>query len=490
MVGEKLNIHDSRSLVCVRLKEIINKFIDYRGKTPKKVKKGIRLITAKNVKKGYINDEPWEFIESDNYEMWMTRGIPEYGDVVITTEAPLGNVAQLKYEYKYALAQRLITLNIKSKFINKDYIYYQLLAPSFQGELVKMATGTTVLGIKSSKLKELEVIIFSLSEQQRIVTKLDSMLSKLKKSKKILKEIKGNLESQRASILHQAFTGKLTEKWRSENKTESVEILLEQINNERMKKWEEAYRLAKEKRKPKRPIEKTLDEIIEFKHEYLNDWIWVKLGNVTTKIVDGAHKTPKYVEKGIPFISVKNVKNNKIIFDDIRYITEDEHKLLYSRCNPEKGDVLITKSGTIGRTAIVDVDFEFSLFVSVALIKNIKSVILSKFLQYFLEDYINGINIDSDIKGGVIKNFHLNELMLVKVPLPPLEEQKEIVRILENYFKKEEKIKELLTLETQIDLLEKSILSKAFRGELGTSDPNDEPAIELLKRVLEEDGKV
>ncbi|WP_418964517.1 restriction endonuclease subunit S, partial [Cetobacterium sp.] len=149
------------------------------------------------------------------------------------------------------------------------------------------------------------------------------------------------------------------------------------------------------------------------------------------------------------------------------------------------GDILITKSGTIGRTAVVKTKKEFSLFVSVALIKNYKNIILSEYLCYGIDDYMNKINIDSDIKGGVIKNYHLTDMKEQKVALPPIEEQKEIVRILDNVLEKEDKINEILEMEEMIELLEKSILDKAFRGELGTGNLEDVPSLEVLKNILE-----
>ena len=159
------------------------------------------------------------------------------------------------------------------------------------------------------------------------------------------------------------------------------------------------------------------------------EWIRVTLGDISKKIVDGMHHTPKYTESGIAFISVKDIYNNKIHFDKFKYISLEEHKSLIKRCNPEIGDVLITKSGTIGRLAIVKSEKDFSLFVSVALIKN---YINSIFLLRSLKNHINEINICQVIKGGVIKNYHLEDLRIVEIALPPLSEQNEIVNRIES----------------------------------------------------------
>ena len=131
----------------------IAKFIDYRGKTPKKTDTGIPLITAKNVRMGYVSEEPKEFIANEDFEGWMTRGIPKVGDILFTTEAPLGNVAELTLPYRIALAQRLVTFQpLKDDYISK-FLKYYMLSPIFQRELWREATGTTVKGIKTSILK-------------------------------------------------------------------------------------------------------------------------------------------------------------------------------------------------------------------------------------------------------------------------------------------------------------------------------------------------
>ena len=215
-----------------------------------------------------------------------------------------------------------------------------------------------------------------------------------------------------------------------------------------------------------------------------DSWVWVKLDNLCSKITDGTHKTPKYTDSGVPFISVKDIYDNQVSFNNTKFISQEEHNELYKRCNPEYDDILLTKSGTIGRTAVIKTKTEFSLFVSVALLKNYKNVIDSNYLSLNIQDFFNKINISQTIKGGVIKNYHISDMKEQLIPLPPLEEQEEIVRILDEVLENENKVKELLELEERIDILEKSILNKAFKGELGTQNSSDESAIELLKEIL------
>lgn len=157
--------------------------IDYRGKTPEKTSSGIPLITAKIVKGGRIED-PQEFIAEDAYEQWMRRGIPEPGDVVLTTEAPLGEVAQLDGK-KVALAQRIITLRGKSELLDNTYLKFALQSQPIQEQLQGRASGSTVTGIKQSELRKLQLTFPPLEEQRRIARILGSIDDKIDLNRRI-----------------------------------------------------------------------------------------------------------------------------------------------------------------------------------------------------------------------------------------------------------------------------------------------------------------
>jgi len=147
--------------------------VDYRGKTPKKVDSGVFLVTAKNIRKGYIDYEAsQEFIAEEDYLEVMRRGLPQIGDVLFTTEAPCGNVAQIDRE-DIALAQRVIKYRPKGKKLNSTFLKYVLLGSEFQNKLLSKSTGGTVKGIKGSVLHTLTVPVPSIEEQLRIVEILD-----------------------------------------------------------------------------------------------------------------------------------------------------------------------------------------------------------------------------------------------------------------------------------------------------------------------------
>ena len=157
----------------VKLKDIFT-FIDYRGKTPNKIHEGVRLITASNIKQGRMDHSKKVFISNEEYLTRQSRGISKKGDILFTTEAPLGNIAIADID-NYSTGQRVITLQSK-KGNNKLYMYF-MLSPYFQKLLVSQATGTTAQGIKAARLKELVIPVPPEGEQERILNKLAALFS-------------------------------------------------------------------------------------------------------------------------------------------------------------------------------------------------------------------------------------------------------------------------------------------------------------------------
>jgi type I restriction enzyme, S subunit len=151
-------------------------FVDYRGKTPAKLSSGVRLLTAKNVRKGQINLSPEEFLSESEYHTWMTRGFPKVGDILFTTEAPMGNAAVVELTERFALAQRVICFQSYGA-LDPAFLVMQILSDQFQFILDKNGTGVTAKGIKASKLKQLPVAIPPLAEQCRIVAKMNQLMA-------------------------------------------------------------------------------------------------------------------------------------------------------------------------------------------------------------------------------------------------------------------------------------------------------------------------
>jgi type I restriction enzyme S subunit len=153
-----------------RLGSLAN-FIDYRGKTPTKTETGVPLITAKNVRQGFINRGPREFIAESAYDGWMTRGFPKVGDLLFTTEAPLGNVAAIDIHERFALAQRVICLGVYERGMSGTLCAF-MQSPWMQDALAGQASGVTAQGIKSARLQLMLIPVPPLAEQSRIVTRV------------------------------------------------------------------------------------------------------------------------------------------------------------------------------------------------------------------------------------------------------------------------------------------------------------------------------
>lgn len=173
--------------------------IDYRGKTPEKTEHGIPLITAKIVKGGQIK-KPEEFISIDDYDSWMRRGIPQSGDVIVTTEAPLGEVAQLDNR-RVALAQRLITLRGKKDLLDNTFLKYLMQSEFVQNQLKAKESGSTVSGIKQSELRKINLFIPPLPTQHAIVRILGSLDDKIE----LNRQMNETLEAMSRAIFQSWF---------------------------------------------------------------------------------------------------------------------------------------------------------------------------------------------------------------------------------------------------------------------------------------------
>lgn len=364
--------------------------------------------------------------------------------------------------------------------------------------LYQIATGTTFAQISKEDVYNLKFAFSSLSAQQRIVKKLDFLFEKTKKAKKLLQEVKEEIEMRKISILDKAFRGELTKKWREKNKTGSVLDLLQEIQNEKMKKWEEECREAEKNgsKKPKKIKISKLEEMIvpkeEEPYEIPDSWKWVRLGEIGEykKGPFGSALTKSlFVPKGENTIKVyeqKNAIQKKWRLGNY-YISEEYFFESLKSFEVKVNDIIISCAGTIGETYVIPLEAEKGIINQALMRARIFEGVNKKyFLQYF--DYMLKEISKEKGKGSAMKNIPPFEVFKkLTFPLPPLEEQQEIVRVLEEVLEKEKKVKELIDLEEQIDLLEKSILDKAFRGKLGTQDINDEPALELLKKIMDKE---
>ena len=341
-------------------------------------------------------------------------------------------------------------------------------------------------------LKKLFFPLPPLNEQKRIVEKLDFLFEKTKRAKEIIEEIKIDIENRKISILDRAFKGVLTFKWRNENKTSDTKELLKSINEKKLKKWEEECLQAEKdgNKKPKKPIIKEVKDMIvpveEQPYKLPNSWVWVRLGEVV-EVNPNKIKIDIGENELVDFIPMKNVSESSPEIIEKNFEKFKDLQKGYTQFI--KNDILfakITPCMENGKTAIISDlkekigygSTEFHILRSTKIINN-------KLLYNFLKQ--KGFREDAryNMTGSVgFRRVPTEFMKSYPFPLPPLEEQQEIVRILDEVLENENKVKELLELEERIDILEKSILNKAFKGELGTQNNSDEPAIELLKEIL------
>lgn len=184
------------------------KFIDYRGRTPTKTNSGVPLITAKNVRQGFISREPREFIAEADYESWMTRGIPHSGDMLFTTEAPMGNVAIVQISEKFALAQRVICFQLHVPEVG-PFLRLLIMSDAFQRKLLDDASGMTATGIKASRLKEIPVPLPPLAEQGRIIAKVEQLMLLCDQLKTVITKAKALGEQFADAVVAETVEGTL-----------------------------------------------------------------------------------------------------------------------------------------------------------------------------------------------------------------------------------------------------------------------------------------
>lgn len=381
---------------------------------------------------------------------------------------------------------RLIVIILKDNLLY-EFLDYYLKYNSLEG------IGSSIPQLTVPIVNEKIIPLPPLNEQKRIVEKLDFLFEKTKRAKEIIEEVKIDIENRKISILDRAFKGTLTSKWRNDNKTSDVKELLKTINDEKIKKWEEDCLQAEKdgNKKPKKPIIKEVKDMIvpvdEQPYKLPDSWVWVRLNNLCD--VKGGKRIPKGEEfsnektKNV-YLRVTDFDNYSINQSKLKYISDDlAEKLKNYKISTE--DLYLSIAGTIGKVGIIPYELDKSFFTENAVkLTNLSNTTDNKFLLNCLKtNFIQNLISNSITSSGQPKLaiFRIENFF---IPLPPLEEQQEIVRVLDEVLENESKVKELLELEERIDVLEKSILHKAFKGELGTQNNSDEPALELLKEIL------
>ncbi|GGJ64447.1 restriction endonuclease subunit S [Virgibacillus salexigens] len=387
------------------------------------------------------------------------------GDLLISWSATLG-------VYRWTGPDAVLNQHIfkVESFIDKKYHYYAM--QSIIASLYNQTHGSGMVHVTKKVFDETPFPLPNLNEQKRIAEKMERLLSKIDEAKQLIDEAKEKFELRRAAILNKAFRGELTKKWRKINPN--------------VVDAETLYSKIKESEVGKRKKTKGINNN-ELRYDIPSTWKWVRLRDIFSITSGGTPKRSesKYYEGDIPWIKTGEVRWNRI-YDSKEKITIEAIANSSAKLLPIN-TVLVAMYGqglTRGRASILGIEATCNQAVC-ALLPN--EYILPEYLfYYFMEGYQRFRQI---AKGGNQENLSATMISDFLFPLPPVEEQSAIIDILGSIFNGESKVNEIIDLQKNVDELKQSILSKAFRGELGTNDPSEENAIELLKEVLLEQVK-
>ncbi len=390
------------------LENLLDKLIDYRGKTPKKTLSGIPLVTAKIVKNGTINGYT-EFIPEEDYNKWMVRGFPKVGDVILTTEAPLGEVALLKEE-KVALAQRIVCLRGKDNVLDNTYLKYYLQSGKGQKSLSARESGTTVTGIKQAELRRVDIEYPTYEDQRRIA----SILSSLDRKIELNNKINADLEEMAQAIF---------------------------------KNWFVDF----EPFKDGKFVDSELGMIPE-------GWKVGRLTDVIKLMPGGTPKTsePLYWDNGtIPFFSPKDV-NGVYCFATEKHITETGLNKCSSNLYP-KDTIFITCRGTVGKVCLAACDMAMNQ-------SNYAIKAIDGYSQYYVFFLVKSV-VERLIKksNGAVFSAITSKDFDEEILIPSQKAVEDFTNVIDGFFRR---IFTIGTENSRLSLLRDTLLPRLMSGEL------------------------
>lgn len=324
--------------------------------------------------------------------------------------------------------------------INSLCLYYYLCTENFVQDLLSMASATTIAIVNKSKMESCAFPLPPLSEQQRIVERIEELFAKLDEAKERLQEVADSFAVRKAAILHKAFMGELTKQWRRENG----------VSDE---SWEE----------------KKGEDFFEY-------------------VTSGSRGWAKYYsDKGSIFVRMGNLNHGTIELDfsDIQYV-ELPDQVEGQRSKLQKNDILISITADVGMIGLVREDMDAYINQHVALARP-KDNLYAEFLAWYFVSDVGLKQMQNKQRGATKIGLGLQDIRSIILKIPSLPEQHEIVRLIDNLLARERAAQQATEQAlASIDLMKKSILARAFRGELGTNKASEASALELLKQVLAE----
>ena len=355
--------------------------------------------------------------------------------ILLAGNGDINNIS--RYNGKFEAYQRTYVVKIAEPLCF-DYIFYWFKYRWFDFNKGKMF-GTAIPYIRLGNLQEFPTPIPPLAEQQRIVDRIESLFAKLDEAKEKAQAVVDSFETRKAAILHKAFTGELTAKWR---RTHGLSL----------DTWKEV----------------AADSLFEY-------------------VTSGSRGWAKYYdESGAVFIRMGNLDHGTIELDfsDIQHV-KLPNKAEGQRSRIRKNDILISITADVGMVGLVrNDDFEGYINQHIALARPVMSE-SAEFIAWYLVSDIGLKQMQEKQRGATKVGLSLNDIRALQLKIPLIEEQNEILKVIKMWIGKEQQTKEAAeAVLDQIDLMKKSILARAFRGELGMNDPNEESAVELLKQLI------
>ena len=380
--------------------------------------------------------------------------------------------------------------------VHRDFVFYYLA--SIRRHLIEQGKGGAQSNISNGLVRQTRIPIAPLTEQRRIVAKIEELFSDLDAGVAALKRAKANLKRYRASVLKSAVEGKLTEQWRAKHPAkEPASALLARILLERRQKWE-ADQLAKFAAAKKEPPKNWRDKYVEPLHEtgrfeLPESWTWASTLEICERVENGNTPPPNEmfeVDGEVPFIKVYNLTKNGSLDFSVKptFVSQVTHETLLGRSRILPNDVLMNIVGPpLGKVSVVPNDYpEWNTNQAVVLFRASMAV-LPRYLAACLmcDDVMFWITRTARATAGQ-SNISVGNSRILPIPIPPAREQAVIVETLD------ETLSQIDAAEMQIEhglirasRLRQSILKQAFEGKLVPQDPRDEPASTLLARLAE-----
>jgi type I restriction enzyme S subunit len=470
--------------LTVKLEDISKQITDGSHNPPKSVDSGIPMLSARNIKNSNIIFDKVRYIAQEEFEYENRRTKIEQGDVLLTIVATIGRTAVVPKNIKSAFTLQRSVAAIKP-LINSDFLMYCFQSPLFQKQLIKNAKGTAQKGVYLKTLRSLEIPLAPLKEQQRIVSKIESLFSEFDHAINGLKKAKQQLQIYRHALLKYAFEGKLTEDWRNDNQGLDANSELLSIKKLRKNKYNEVLNEGLVK-KPK----VNFNFVFKFNKD-IPSWADANLDNligINARIGWRGLTKKEYTQEGALFLSVHSLNYGKnVVFKDVNHITIERYEE-----SPEIklriDDILLCKDGAgIGKVGIIKNLPSIATVNSSLLVINSKEVFNPDFLYYFFLGPTMQKLVNEKISGSAIPHLFQKDIKKFNLKVPPKQEQNQIVEILESRFTIIENLEKSInnSLSDSI-VLRHSILKKAFDGNLINQDSSDESARELLLRIKQE----